>query len=221
MDKESAELPVLMGQSGPLDGQRWVIKETLTIGREPSCDVVIPDRQVSRFHARLSNSPRGVLLEDLGSKNGTYYGGKQLEAPAFVSDGELIQVALIQNFVFLSSDSTMPLEASGVVQREKRSRLTLDIPARRVWINQQEVLPPLSVPQFRMLQILYEQPGQVVSRNEVIQVVWQEEEIAGVSEQALDAMIRRLRDRLAAIDPDHEYLVTVRGHGLRLDNPQA
>jgi DNA-binding winged helix-turn-helix (wHTH) protein len=41
----------------------------------------------------------------------------------------------------------------------------------------------------------------------------------GVSEQALDALIRRLRDRLAAIDPTHTYVVTVRGHGLRLDNP--
>ncbi len=41
----------------------------------------------------------------------------------------------------------------------------------------------------------------------------------GVTEQALDALVRRLRDRLAEIDPDNEYIVTVRGHGLRLENP--
>jgi len=40
-----------------------------------------------------------------------------------------------------------------------------------------------------------------------------------ISEQALDALIRRLRDRLAGIDPTHAFVVTVRGHGLRLDNP--
>jgi DNA-binding response OmpR family regulator len=28
-----------------------------------------------------------------------------------------------------------------------------------------------------------------------------------------------LRDRLAELDPDNTYIVTVRGHGLRLDNP--
>ena len=40
-----------------------------------------------------------------------------------------------------------------------------------------------------------------------------------VTEQALDAMVRRLRERLADLDATHEYIVTVRGHGLRLDNP--
>ena len=40
-----------------------------------------------------------------------------------------------------------------------------------------------------------------------------------IPEQALDALIRRLRDRLASVDPSHTYIITVRGHGLRLDNP--
>jgi DNA-binding winged helix-turn-helix (wHTH) protein len=35
----------------------------------------------------------------------------------------------------------------------------------------------------------------------------------------LDALVRRLRDRLSAIDNDHQYIITIRGHGLRLDNP--
>jgi DNA-binding response OmpR family regulator len=39
-----------------------------------------------------------------------------------------------------------------------------------------------------------------------------------VSEQAIDALVRRLRDRLAELDPDHRYVVTVRGHGFRLEN---
>jgi DNA-binding response OmpR family regulator len=40
-----------------------------------------------------------------------------------------------------------------------------------------------------------------------------------VSDQALDALIRRLRERIAALDPEREYISTVRGHGIRLDNP--
>ncbi len=39
----------------------------------------------------------------------------------------------------------------------------------------------------------------------------------GVSEQAIDALVRRLRDRIAELDPKHQYIITVRGHGFRLD----
>ncbi len=60
----------------------------------------------------------------------------------------------------------------------------------------------------------------MVSREELIQAVWGEEAF-GVTEQAFDALVRRLRERLAEIDPHHHYILTVRGHGLRLDNPPA
>ena len=50
--------------------------------------------------------------------------------------------------------------------------------------------------------------------------VWPEALGEGVSEQAIDALVRRLRDRLNEVDPDAQYIVTVRGHGFRLDNPE-
>ena len=40
-----------------------------------------------------------------------------------------------------------------------------------------------------------------------------------IQAQILD-LVRRLRDRLAEVDPDQQYIVTVRGHGFRLDNPR-
>jgi len=54
-----------------------------------------------------------------------------------------------------------------------------------------------------------------------VAVVWGDEQSMGVSDQALDALIRRLRDRISALDPTHQYIDTVRGHGIRLDNPKA
>ena len=90
--------------------------------------------------------------------------------------------------------------------------------SRRVWVRKKELLPPLSAPQFRLLEALSQQAGKVISRNDLIGIVWLDEERDGISEQAFDALIRRLRARLAEIDPTTEYLVTVRGHGLRLDN---
>jgi hypothetical protein len=219
MGRSGSELPVLVGQSGPLNGERWLIGQTITIGRDLACDVVIPDRQVSRFHARLTPGEEGVVLEDLGSKNGTFYNGKRIDNNIFLQDGGLIQIALTQKFVYLSSDATMPSEAGHVQMGEIMGRLYLESRSRRVWINQKEVIPPLSVPQFRLLQALYEQQGKVVPREDLVVATWGDQEAAGVSEQALDALVRRLRDRLASIDATHAYIVTVRGHGLRLDNP--
>lgn len=215
MDVRQEEYPLLIAQEGPLKGQRWTLNHTLVVGREPSCDVVIPDRQVSRFHARLTPTPEGVMLEDLGSKNGTHHNGVELTTPVMLQDGDLFGIALAQQFLFLTSDATMPLiEGTG-----RPRRLMMDQKSRRVWINQQQLVPPLSAQQFRLLWLLYESQGQVIGRADLVTAVWGEEQAAGVSDQALDALIRRLRDRLAELDPTHRYIETVRGHGIRLDNP--
>jgi DNA-binding response OmpR family regulator len=93
----------------------------------------------------------------------------------------------------------------------------VDTEAKRVWIAGMELDPPLSLAQYRLLELLYELRGRVVSREEVVSAVWAEDEAEGVSEQAIDALARRLRERIAEIDPDHQYVVTVRGHGFRLE----
>ena len=56
----------------------------------------------------------------------------------------------------------------------------------------------------------------MVSRDEIVGAGWPEAVGDGVSEQAIDALIRRLRDRLAEADSEHDYILTVRGHGFRL-----
>ncbi len=224
MAKNNEDLPTIVAQTGPLNGQRWMIKDSLTIGRDRTCDVVVADRQVSRYHARFTITPDGALLEDMGSKNGTHCNGQPISDPVFVQDGDVVQIALAQQFVYLSSDATLPLDAS--LQQDFKAltqirHLHLDKRSRRVWIKGKELLPPLSVSQFQLLEILFDSQGQVVTRERLIQAVWNKDEAVGVTEQALDALVRRLRDRLAAIDPTQAYLVTVRGHGLRLENPAS
>lgn len=217
MEFSLEEYPLLVAQEGPLVDQRWPLTSTVVLGRDTSCDIVIPDRQISRYHARITLTPEGMILEDMDSKNGTHCNGTLLTAPVVLQDGDIVQVALAQKFLFLTSDATMPL-AEGAIQP---GRLKVDARSRRVWINQQQLVPPLSAQQFKLLWMLYENSGQVVSRADLISVVWGEEQSAGVSDQALDALIRRLRDRLARLDPEHQFIDTVRGHGMRLDNPQA
>ncbi len=222
MGQNTDDQPILIAQTGPLNGQRWPLNETILLGREESCGIVIPDRQVSRTHARLVPTSNGVLLEDLGSKNGTHRNGQRISESILLQDGDIIQIAFAQQFVFVSSDATMPLEGLEMESVAQVPRmLRLEKRSRRVWLGNVEVLPPLSVSQYSLLELLYDKQGRVVERKELIENVWGEEDAVGVSEQALDALIRRLRDRLAAIDPTHAYIVTVRGHGLRLENPPA
>jgi hypothetical protein len=240
MEKEYEEVALLVAQAGPLNGQRWALRRSTTMGRESTCDIVIPDRQVSRQHARFTLTSEGIILEDLNSKNGTHHNGKMVLNAILLQDGDVIQIALAQKFIFLSSDSTVPLDKerfdlldlpipeNQFRSREMSGRLKLDKRSRRVWISlskkdgilqDNEILPPLSVSQFRLLEILYENQGQVISRQEIGNAVWGENQAFEVSEQALDALVRRLRDRIANADPSYDYIVTVRGHGLRLENP--
>jgi len=216
MVNKNQEYPILIAQVGPLEGQRWKIKSELLLGRGPDCDIVIPMRQVSRHHARIVKGKDGSLVEDLNSKNGTYINGRLIDEVTSLEEGDEIQVSLAQHFVYLSSDATMPLE--GLPLDMQRRRLRVDIGARRVWVMEKELDPPLSASQFNLLRILYEQSGEVVPRSEIIRAVWGKA-AEGVTEQALDALVRRLRDRLSEVDPTWDYIVTVRGHGLRLDNP--
>ena len=217
MDGNLEDAPLFIGQTGPLKGERWILNKILTIGREISCEVVIPDRQVSRFHARLTPTHEGIILEDLDSKNGIHRNGIPVEGKVTLQDGDTVQIALAQQFLYLTSDATVPLsdfdDASG--------RLRLDLRSRSVWVNNKVINPPLSALQFHVLRVLSDHQGQVIDRNRLVSEVWGDEEAVGVSDQALDALLRRLRDRIAAIDPAQAYIVTGRGHGIRLDNPPA
>jgi pSer/pThr/pTyr-binding forkhead associated (FHA) protein len=225
MAQSNGDGPMIVAQTGPINGQRWEVNQELIIGRDETCDIVIPNRQVSRQHARINQLEDGIWLEDLNSRNGTHFNGDLISKPVRLQDGDIIQIALAQQFVFLSSDATMPLTgpmdtATIASSSGKNHILILDKRSRRVWVNGHEIVPPISASQFRLLELIYEKPGQVVNRSAIIEGVWGEENAIAISDQALDALVRRLRDRLAEFDSSHQYIVTVRGHGLRLENPE-
>ncbi len=211
------EAPMLVITEGQLAGQRWPIdQDVLLIGRSEACDLILPERQVSRQHARIQRKADGYYIEDLGSKNGTYLNGQAIPpfTPQRLKDGDEIALALCVRMRFVSTEVTLPLEA--VPASASSPALLIDRAARRVWVNGREIDPPLSPAQFRALERLALARGAVVSRDELVASIWPEEDPRGITEQALDALIRRLRERLAQADPSRDYILTVRGHGFRL-----
>ena len=50
--------------------------DTVVIGRAASCDVVVAQPYVSGRHAKIVH---GIVVEDLGSTNGTFLGGERID----------------------------------------------------------------------------------------------------------------------------------------------
>lgn len=208
--------PVLITREGQRIGERFTVdKDIYVVGRGSECDLVLPERQVSREHIRILNENGRYLLHDLGSKNGTHLNGDKVSGTVPLKDGDEIQIALAVKLVFVGTDATLPLNFD--IPTRKKS-LVIDDAQRSVTIHGESVSPPLSLAQFRLLELLYKADGAVCGRDQIVDVVWPGTDGLGVSEQAIDALVRRLRDRLAEVT-EHDYVVTVRGHGFRLDNP--
>jgi hypothetical protein len=65
-------------------------KESFTIGRDASCDLVLSDMTVSRAHAGLHRRNGGWLLSDAGSTNGTRVNGWRVTEPVPVRPGDKV-----------------------------------------------------------------------------------------------------------------------------------
>ena len=66
------------------------------IGRDPDVGVRLDASNVSRRHARLIVTAEGAVLEDFGSKNGTFRGGERVIAPIVLADGDAIGIGSVQ-----------------------------------------------------------------------------------------------------------------------------
>jgi pSer/pThr/pTyr-binding forkhead associated (FHA) protein len=90
----SATKYALAIRTGPQEGTVFDLeKETVILGRDVTNDIVLADAEVSRRHSRLSLSPQGYVLEDLGSTNGTFVNGERLTGPHLLIPGDQIGVS--------------------------------------------------------------------------------------------------------------------------------
>lgn len=64
----------------------------ITLGREDTCDVVIPDANVSREHGRLLLHNGTVWVQDAGSRNGIFVNQKRVMKHRAIGPGDLVSV---------------------------------------------------------------------------------------------------------------------------------
>ncbi len=68
-------------------------KEQITIGRDPSNDIVIDAPQVSRFHAQIERIGQRCRITDLRSTNGTFVNHQRIEGSRWLQPNEAIRIA--------------------------------------------------------------------------------------------------------------------------------
>ena len=89
--------------------------------------------------------------------------------------------------------------------------LTLDLTAYQVFLKDKAVT--LTHKEFELLAWLAAHPGQLFTRQHLLDQVWQDN--LEVSERSVDALVRRLRDKLGEDGEHPRYIETVRGMGYR------
>lgn len=90
--KKAAILTLTIVEPPEAAGRAFRVNGSLSIGRAAGCEITLDDTFISQVHARVALSESGVVVEDLGSTNGTYLNRKRVTAPVVVQPGDVIQV---------------------------------------------------------------------------------------------------------------------------------
>lgn len=196
----------------PATGERFVLRGEQSIGRSGENDIVADGDGVSRFHASVATRPDGHWLRDLSSRNGTFVNGDPVGPEGrLLADGDLVVLAGAVALRYLDP------QATPIVPRIGRLRgVWIDPATTDVWVDAVRLDPALSARQFELLRCLIEAEGRPVSRVEIVDRVWPSEEPSGVSDDAVTALVKRLRSRLRDAGAGDDHLEIVRGRGVRL-----
>jgi len=81
-----------------------------------------------------------------------------------------------------------------------------------------ELEKPLTSQEFGLLAHFLRNPGRICSRDEIAKEVWGEEAIEGVSDEAIDQVVSRLRLKIEDNRNKPKYIVTIRGRGFQFRN---
>lgn len=106
-DQIQAEIFVYVGQE--LKAKYAIEHGEYIIGRDASCPVRIEADLVSRHHARLTFNAFELVIEDLGSSNGVFIDGVQVQLPTRVRLDQEVQIGTARLFIRLREEAAKQL----------------------------------------------------------------------------------------------------------------
>lgn len=95
----------------------------------------------------------------------------------------------------------------------RQSRLHIEAGSKRVFLNQTEITRSITHQEYKLLAFLMDHSEKVVSRDEIAATVWAGDNIKGVSDEAIDQLISRLRAKIEVDKNNPQCLLTLRGRG--------
>jgi hypothetical protein len=97
MNTSLQQWPALVVTSGPRTGQSFTIAGgRVTLGRDADADITLDSHSVSRHHAAVHRDGDQVVVEDLGSTNGTYLNADRLTGPARLAVGDTLRLGDVE-----------------------------------------------------------------------------------------------------------------------------
>ena len=196
-------------------------RSLLVLGKSSSVDANIDNQYVSRRHFQVRCQDELFFISDLDSTNGTFINGERLkpQEERRLKDRDLIGLAEEQ-VVFRFSDPVKTMTfTSFPPDRDAKppaADLIVDPGSRDVWAAGEKLDPPLSRKEFNILEVLYLNRGNAVSRDEIAASGWPERPDGDVTPEEIDQYIRRLRRRVEENSSDPKLIVTMRGYGYRI-----
>jgi DNA-binding winged helix-turn-helix (wHTH) protein len=197
----------------------YVNKADFCLGRSVNNDLFVDSPKISRSHAKIiAGADASYELRDLGSANGTSVSGRKLEhnEACKLRDSGEIQLAGVFHLKFSDYGATHVAPDSKTIYG-----ITLSHADRRISLHgaaaDDEI--KLSNSEYRFLQLLMDFYPEPVSHRDLAYAIWGWEPTNADDDKrvrdALFNIVKRLRERLELLDPDHEYIETVRKWGER------
>lgn len=116
---------VMRGVSGTTFGKTFGVVGALTLGRSAECDISIPSDEISRHHAKLQVVPDGVMVEDMGSANGTFVNNQRVHGTVLMKHGDELRLDTVR-FLLMSPAA----EAAAAAQRAPEPPVAVAAPAK-------------------------------------------------------------------------------------------
>jgi hypothetical protein len=196
----------------------YINSEEFGLGRSVHNDLFVDSPKISRSHLKIVAGPDGSFhAQDVGSANGTSLNGKALDKfkeYRLRGSGEL-QLAGVFHIQFTDFGATYVAPETSTV-----FGLNLSHADRMVWVQGAESEAfKLSSSEYKFLNLLMERYPSHATHVELAETIWEYAPDNPDDEKRLrDAIFniaKRLRERLLVVDPDHEYIETVRKWGDR------
>lgn len=151
----------------------------IVIGRDEDCRIRLEAHGISRRHCFLKNSPNGWLIEDLGSRNGTFLNGARIDEKLLLKSGDIFSIGPVKfQFVEKKTSPEKTGESSQSALADKNSAQTemttddeiagwlMEDDQSRADVSEKEDMKPFIVgePEDKKFQSIAEEAADIIRR---------------------------------------------------------